>query len=171
MSTPPQQPYSPAPKQSMSTGTKIALGCGIPAAFILLLAAGCTAMVGSAANEASKEIKKDQQSSKADDQRAAKEDVDITSCAIRPDEFGSRELDVKLLVTNNGKDRASYIVEGEVVDQDSNQVTTIDALVDDLNHGAQKKENDAALATEDDLKGVTKVTCKILDVDRSGVLR
>ncbi len=168
----PQQGWVPPQpqKKSMSTGAKIALGCGIPTVLGLLLLGGCAVLVGSAADEVDKEIKREQKSSKVEDKRAVKEDVKITACGIGDDGFGGQELNVKLLVTNNGKDRASYFIEGEVTDQDGNQITTIDAFAKDLNHGKSKTENRAAFALGEDLKGVTKVTCKILDVDRTAVL-
>ncbi|MEU9110584.1 DUF4190 domain-containing protein [Streptomyces sp. NPDC048483] len=127
--------------------------------------------VDKAVDGARKDIKHEQKQGQVENKRAATEDVKITTCAIKPDGLGGRELDVKLLVTNNGKDRAGYSIEGEAVDQNGDQITTIDAYVSDLNHGAKKRENDAAFAMDDDLKDVTKVTCKILDVDRTGVLR
>lgn len=165
----PQQPTQPQ-KKKMSTGGKIALGCGIPTVLGLLLLGGCAALVGGVADEVDKEVKREQKAGEAEGKRAVEEDVKITACGIGDDGFGGRELNVKLLVTNNGKDRASYFVEGEVTDQDGNQITTIDAFAKDLNHGKSKTENHAALALDGDLKGVTKVTCKILNVDRSAVL-
>ncbi|WP_329386186.1 hypothetical protein OG625_27165 [Streptomyces sp. NBC_01351] len=44
---PPQPSQYPAPKQGMSTGKKIALGCSIPVLGLVLLAA-CGAMIGPA---------------------------------------------------------------------------------------------------------------------------
>ncbi|MDI3408156.1 DUF4190 domain-containing protein [Streptomyces cavernicola] len=127
--------------------------------------------VDEAAKNIDKDIQREQQSQEADNRRAADKDVEITSCAVKDTEFGGQELDVSLKVTNNGDDRASYFIEGEVTDQDGNQVTTINSVVSDLNHGSSKKENSVALAFGDDLKGVTKTTCKILDVDRNAVLQ
>lgn len=157
-------------KKSMPTGAKIALGCGIPTVLGLLLFGGCAVLVGGVANEVDKDIKREQKSSKAEDERATDEDVKITACGIGDDGFGGRELNVKLLVTNNGEDRASYFIEGEVTDQDGNQITTISGFAKDLNHGKSKTENHSAFATGEDLKDATKVTCKILDVDRTAVL-
>ncbi|MFJ9849597.1 hypothetical protein [Streptomyces sp. NPDC101150] len=161
----PQQPQPPATKQGRSTGKKVALGCGIPTALVLLLAGGCAAVVGKTADVVSKDIKREQKTEKAEDQRTADKDVKITTCAVQNGEYGIRELDVRLKVANNGTDRANYLIGGEVLDQDGNQITTVNSLVDDLNHGATKIENRAALATEEDLKGVTKTTCKVLNVD------
>jgi hypothetical protein len=160
----------PQPQKKMSTGAKIALGCGIPAVLGLLFLGGCAVLVGGAANEVDKEIKREQKAGEAENKRAGEEDIKITACGMGDDGFGGQELKVKLLVTNNGKDRASYLIEGEVTDQDGNQITTIDAFAKDLNHGKSKAENNAAFASGEDLKGVTKVTCKILNVDRTAVL-
>lgn len=169
---PQQQPgwVPPQPPKKMSTGLKFALGCGIPTVLGLLVLGGCAVFVGEVADEVDKDLKREQKSSEAENKRAGAEDVKITDCSVGDDGFGGQELKVKLQVTNNGKDRASYIVEGEVTDQDGNQITTIDAFAKDLNHGKSKTENNVAFATGEDLKGATKVTCKILNVDRTAVL-
>ncbi|MDX3831378.1 hypothetical protein [Streptomyces europaeiscabiei] len=169
---PQQQPgwVPPQPPKKMSTGAKVALGCGIPTVLGLLFLGGCAVLVGGVAEEVDEGIKRDQKSSEAENKRAGEEDVKITACSIGDDGFGGQELKVKLQVTNNGKDRASYLVEGEVTDQDGNQITTINAFAKDLNHGKSKTENNAAFATGEDLKDATKITCKILNVDRTAVL-
>lgn len=160
------QPHvPPAPqKQGMSTGKKIALfGC-LPITVIgLLIVGGCAAMVGGAAHEVDKSIKADAK----EDKRAAAQDVALTSCKIVNSPLG-RELKAKVKITNHGKKRANYLVEGEFLNQKGNQVSDLTATAENLAPGSATGDLEfgGALISSDQLAGVTKGTCKILKVSR-----
>lgn len=166
MSYPYEQPQQqqPAPKPGMSTGKKIALfGC-LPATLLGVLAfGGCLAVGGAALNEASKSVER----SKADDKRAAEEDVELLSCELVDEEFGGKDVKAKIKFTNHGKKRADYFVKGEYLDQKGNKVDELLASVDDLEPGKSSTQNFGGLITSDQLAHVTKGECKILDVTRS----
>lgn len=156
--TPPEQP------KKMSTGKKVVLfGC-LPVTLLgLLVMGGCAALVGGAANEIDKSIKKDE----ADDKRAAKEDVEITSCKVVNDDLLGPDLKAKVKITNHGDKRATYIVRGELLDQDGNKVgDELLATVDNLAPGKSSNQDFGGLFTADNFKGVTDSTCKIVGVSR-----
>jgi hypothetical protein len=147
----------------MSTGAKIAVfGCAIPAVLGLLTLGGCAVVGGAFINEVDKEIKKDE----ADDKRAATEDVELLSCKIEDSVIGP-DLKAKVKITNNGDKRANYSIDGEFLDQDGNQVDSLLAYVENLAPGASSTQNFHGFITSDQLDGVTKGSCKILDVSRS----
>lgn len=158
--TPPQQP---APRRGMSTGKKIALfGC-LPLTVVALgIAGGCAVIVGSAANEIDKSVKADS----AEDKRAAREDVTIRRCDLVTEEYVGRLVKARVHIKNNGNKRANYIVEGEYLDSKGNKVGELLATVNNLapNTGTEQNFGDAIMP--DDLKGVTKGECKIVDVTR-----
>lgn len=154
----------PAPKQNMSTGKKIALfGC-LPLTVIGILAfGGCAVIGGAVINEADKAIKKDAK----EDARAAKEDVKITSCKIVDQEFIGRELKTKVTITNHGKKRANYVIEGEFLNPKGDKVGELLATVQNLKPGTSTVQDfGGALITPDDLKGISKGSCSIVEVTR-----
>lgn len=154
----------PAPKQGMSTGSKVALfGCGGLVLVGALLFGGCAVVGGAMVNEVDKAVKKDAQ----EDARAAKEDVKVSKCQVTDDDLLGRDVDAKVKITNNGSKRADYAIEGEFLDQDGNKVGELLASIDNLAPGTSSTQNFGGLFTSDDLKGVTKGSCTILDVSRS----
>lgn len=154
---------TPPPKQGMSTGSKIALfGCGGLFVVGALLFGGCAVIGGAVINEADKAVKKDAQ----EDKRAAEKDVKLLSCKIVDEEFTGRTLKAKVKITNNGKKRANYLIEGEFKDQKGNQVDSLNASVQNLAPGASTTKDFLGLITSEQLDGVTKGTCEILDVTR-----
>lgn len=155
-------PTPPAPKKGLSTGAKVGLGCGIPFVLGSLLLGGCAVVGGAMFNEVDKAVKKDAQ----DDKRAAKEDVELLSCKIVDDNLIGRDLKAQVKITNNGKERANYQVEGELLDQKGNKVEELFTSVDDLAPGTSSTQNFGGMITSDQLDGVTKGQCKILDVTR-----
>lgn len=165
MSHPFPPPYAPPPKQGMSTAAKVGLGCGIPAALLtvigILILGSCGAVLGTAAVEVDKQVKADA----SDDIRAAREDVEITSCVIEEDGF-LKDVAAKVKVTNHGTKRANYYIQGEFLDLSGNQVDTLDAYVQNLAPGASTTQRFAGIFVSGQLDGVTKGTCKILDVSR-----
>ena len=154
-------PNPPPPKPGMSLAAKLALGCGIPTALFIVFAGGCMALVGGAANEVDKQVQKD----KAADARAAKEDVKLVSCKIVDDSFGP-DVEAKIKVTNNGDKRANYWIAVEFLDAKGNQVDSLDAYVENLAPGASTTRDFTGIFVAGQLEGVTKGTCKILDVSR-----
>lgn len=153
----------PPPKRGMSTGKKVALGCGIPMVLGLLLVGGCTVLVGGAAHEIDKSVKADAK----EDSRAAREDVKITDCRLVDKEFIGKTVETRVLVKNNGKGRANYIVEGEYLDSKGNKIGSLTAVVENLSPGTESRQNfGGALILPEDLKGVTKGECKIVKVTR-----
>jgi hypothetical protein len=158
---PPQ--YAPQPpRRGMSTGKKVALGCGIPALVILVFAGGCMALVGGAAHEVDKAAKSDAK----EDARAAREDIKITTCKITHDKFLGSEVRARVNITNNGKKRANYLVEGEFLDSKGNKVGELLATVNNLKPGTVSNRDFTGAFTSEDLKGVTKGTCSIVTVSR-----
>ena len=160
----PQPPQPQAPqRQGMSTGKKIALfGC-LPATLLgLLIVGGCAVVGGAVVNEVDKSVKADA----ADDKRAASEDVDVTQCEIVNEQFGGRSVTAEVKVTNNGKKRADYFIEGEFLDQDGNKVDALYATIEDLEAGKSSTQDFSGAIFDEQLKGVTKGSCKLLDVSR-----
>lgn len=150
--------YPPAPKPGMSTGAKIALGCGVPILLGMALMGGCAVLAGTAVSEIDKEVKKDA--------RAARQDVELVSCEITDEEFTGRDVKAKVKITNHGDKRANYIIEGEFLDQNDNQVDSLTATVSNLAPGKSTTQDFVGLFTSSQLEGVTKGSCKILDVTR-----
>lgn len=165
MSYPYPGPQAPQPphRAGMSTGKKVALfGC-LPLLVIGGLGfAGCAVVGGAVVNEVDKSVKADA----ADDKRAAKEDVDLLHCKIVDEEFVGKGVDAKVKITNNGEKRADYFVEGEFLDQDGNKVEELIATVSELEAGKSSTQDFSGFITDDQLKGVTEGTCKILKVSR-----
>ncbi len=156
-------PNPPPQKPGMPLAAKLALGCGIPAAVFIVFVGGCAALVGGAANEVDKQVQKD----KAADARAAKEDVELVSCKVVTDnEIIGPDVEAKVKVTNNGTKRANYWIEGEFLDVKGNQVDSLDAYVENLAPGASTTRDFTGIFVGGQLDGVTKGTCKILDVSR-----
>lgn len=155
--------YAPLPpKRGMSTGKKVALGCGIPAVLGLLFLGSCAALAGSAVNEIDKSVKADER----DDARAAKEDVKVTACAVELGSFG-KEATTKIRITNHGNKRADYLVEGEFLDRKGNKLGDLLATTSNLAPGSSTvQEFGGVLITPDTLRGVTDGTCKVLKVSR-----
>ncbi len=163
MTSDPHQAYAPQPpKRGMSTGKKVGLGCGISTLIFIAFAGGCMAMIGGAANEVDKAVKADA----SEDARAAKQDVKITTCKLKNDDILGRSVEARVEITNHGKKRANYLVEGEFIDANGNQVDTLTATVQNLAPGTSTSQDFVGLITPDDLKDVTKGTCKVLKVTR-----
>lgn len=148
------------PKQGMSTGAKLALGCGIPTVLGLLLFGGCAVLAGTAVNEVDKAVKADA----SEDARAAREDVQLTSCRI--DDGLIRDVKASVKITNNGDKRATYSVKGEFLDTDGNKVGELLAYVENLAPGTSSTQPFSGFFTSVQLDGVTSGTCKILEVSR-----
>ena len=167
---PGHQPPQPEPgpqRRGMSTGKKVVLfGC-LPITVVgLLVVGGCTALVGGAVNEVDKAVKADV----AEDKRAMKEDVELLDCKLIDDEFVGKDVKSKVKVTNNGDKRATYLVTGEYLDQDGNKVGELLASVDSLEPGKSSTQNFSGLFTSDQFDGVSKGSCKILEVSRSELM-
>ena len=157
-------PYSRPPKPGMSTGAKVALfGC-LPATVLgALLFGGCAVIGAATLNEVDKSVKAD----KAEDERAAKEDVKITKCEVTESVIGL-ELNTTVKVTNNGAKRADYVIEGEFLGDDGNQVSELLATVTNLAPGKSTTQDfGGILAASDQLKTAGKGSCSVLDVSRS----
>ncbi|WP_329389706.1 hypothetical protein OG625_36985 [Streptomyces sp. NBC_01351] len=193
MSTPPQpgygypqQPYGQQPpppaKPGMSTGKKIALGCGIPTLLGLILVGGCTALVGKAADDVSKELDKSHDSAvvgpsgsaKAGDTSKAGEpditkDLNVASCAVKNGEYGLKELDVKIEYTNSGDRRFTYFAEGEVLLNGEKKADLI-STASNLAPGQKYTDDSAGALAYDVAKAVKpgdKLECKVVKVSRS----
>lgn len=161
------QPQPEPEKKGMGGFTKgFLFGC-LPILVVGGIAfAGCTALVGGAVNEVDKAIEADQK----EDQRALHEDVELVDCKVVNDELLGREVKGKVRITNNGDKRATYLVTGEFLDDNGDKIDELLASVDDLEPGKSSTQNFTNLITSDQLKGVQKGTCKVLDVDRSEML-
>lgn len=156
-----QQP-APESRPQRSTGKKVFLfGCLPAVALGLIVVGGCTALVGGAAHEVDKAVKQD----KKDDVRAKKEDVKLTSCKVEVSVIG-KDVEAEVKITNHGKKRATYLVEGEFNTADGDQVGSLMASAENLAPGASTTQPFAGLFTSDQLKGVTKGTCSVLKVQR-----
>lgn len=157
---PPQQPVPAKPK--MSTGKRIALyGC-LPVTLLgLLVVGGCTAFVGGVANEVDKSVKADE----AEDQRAAREDVKVLDCKIVDDGFEGKQLKARVEITNNGKKRADYVVEGAFTEGKSN-IGELLATTTKLDPGESTKKDFGYMVAGEDLKDVTRGTCEVRKVSR-----
>jgi hypothetical protein len=162
MSYPYPQPQPQPPRQGMSTGAKIAaFGCGGLAIASLLFVGGCVVIGGAVVNEVDKQVKAEEQA----DVRAAKEDVKITTCKVVDSVIGW-DIKAEVKITNNGDKRADYYIDGEFLDQDGNKVTELMASVQNLAPGTSSTQNFSGFVTSDQMDGVTKGSCKILDVSR-----
>ncbi|MFF1411653.1 hypothetical protein ACFVX6_18005 [Streptomyces sp. NPDC058289] len=188
MSEYPQQPYPqqppqyPAPKQGMSTGKKIALGCGIPTVLGLVLVGGCTAIVGKAADDVSKEIDKSSDSSivqpegakpsgggPVDAEPDITKDVAVKSCKVAPTNYGTKEVEVELEFTNSGERRYSYVAEGEVL-VNGEKKADITSFAQNLDKGQKYTDDKAgsgAYDVADKLKAGDKLECKLIKVSRN----
>ncbi|MGW7057357.1 hypothetical protein ACWGHM_02305 [Streptomyces sp. NPDC054904] len=199
MSTPPQpgygapqppygqQPYGqqfpPPPKQGMSTGKKVALGCGIPTALGLLLLGGCAVLVGEAANEVGKELEKnydtasvapDAQGKPGDAAKPGKDpditqDVKVTACKVEKGDFDLKELVVTVDYVNSGDRRFTYLVEGEIL-VNGQKKADLTSLGQNLAPGQKYTDDNAgALGYEiaQSAKAGDKIECKILKVSRN----
>lgn len=154
---------TPPPKQGMSSGGKVALGCGISAVLAAaLLFGGCAVLGGAVINEADKAVKADQK----EDARAAEKDIKISSCSLTADELLGPHLEAKVKITNNGSKRANYLVEGEFLDQKGDKVGEMLATVSNLAPGTSTTQDFGGLITADNLKDVTKGSCSIVKVTR-----
>lgn len=156
--------YPQPAKPPMSTGRKIALfGCLPVTVLAILTFGGCAVLGGAVINEADKAVKADA----SEDARAAKEDVKITSCKIVEDEFLGMDLKAKVVITNHGKKRASYIVRGELLDSEQNKVgDELLATVENLAPGKSSTQDFTGLFTSDDFKGVKDASCSVVGVSR-----
>ena len=157
---PPQQPVPP--QQKMSTGKKIALfGCLPITVLSILVVGGCTVVAGSVLNEVDKSVKAD----KAEDERAAREDVKIVQCRIVEEEFVGRQLKAQVEITNHGKKRADYVVEGAYTEGKSS-IGELTATTSKLDPGESIKKDFGYLVSGEDLKGVTNGKCELRNVMR-----
>ncbi|MEJ8645837.1 hypothetical protein WKI68_40720 [Streptomyces sp. MS1.HAVA.3] len=177
---PQQQP--PAPKPGMSTGKKIALGCGIPAALGLLVLGGCTLVVGKAAEEVGKELDKSYDSAQvnpsdgtsADGKNGRPDitkDVKVTSCAVKTGEFDMKELEVKVDYTNSGDRRYSYLAEGEVLVNGEKKEDLL-STAQNLAPGQKYTDDNAGALGFNVAKAAKpgdKIECKILKVSRNAL--
>lgn len=176
----PQQPggYGPPPKQGMSTGLKVALGCGIPTVLGLLLLGGCGLLFTKAASDAGKELDKNHDSAavapggsgstKAGEPDITK-DVKVTSCTVKDGEYGIKELDLKIEYMNSGDRRFTYLAEGEVT-VNGEKKSDILSTGQNLAPG-QKYTDDSAGALAYDVaksaKSGDRIECKLIKVSRN----
>lgn len=152
----------PAPKPGMSTGKKIALfGCLPVTVLGLLIVGGCAVVGGAVVNEVDKSVKADA----AEDKRAATEDVQLLSCAVKDEGIGP-DVKAQVKITNNGKKRANYYVEGEFLNPQGDKVGELFATVDNLEKSKSSTQPFTGLFTSEQLAGADKGTCKILKVTR-----
>ncbi|MFK0224009.1 hypothetical protein ACIQWN_38265 [Streptomyces vinaceus] len=172
------QPLQP-PKQGWSTGKKIAVGCGVPAVLGLILVGGCTALVGTAANEAAKELDKNYDSSQAGPSGGPKaaskagepdltKDVKVTDCKVVSTDWGGKEFKAVVEITNSGERRYSYYVEGEI-DVNGQKKADLIATGNNLAPGQKYSDDNAGLAAFDvakDSKSSDTYECKIVKVSR-----
>ncbi|MGW6411731.1 hypothetical protein ACWF95_31710 [Streptomyces vinaceus] len=166
----------------MSTGKKIALGCGIPAVLGLILVGGCTALVGKAADDVSKEIDKNHDSAvvapsgsakAADNSKVSQpdiaKDVQVTSCKVVTGDYDLKELEVKIEYANSGDRRFTYLVEGEILVNGEKKADLI-STGQNLAPG-QKYTDDKAGAlgysVAKDAKAGDKIECKIVKISRN----
>ncbi|EFL20276.1 hypothetical protein [Streptomyces sp. C] len=180
----PHQPagYQPPPKQGMSTGLKVALGCGIPTVLGLILIGGCGLVFTKAASDAGKELDKNHDSaavapdgaargggsSKVDEPDITK-DVKVTSCKVKAGEYGIKELDLQIEYINSGDRRFNYLAEGEITvngEKKSDIVSTGQNLAP-----GQKYTDDNAGALAFDVaksaKSGDRIECKLIKVSRN----
>ncbi|MEU8778148.1 hypothetical protein [Streptomyces sp. NPDC048606] len=178
----PQQPYGqqppqyPAPKQGMSTGTKIALGCGIPTLLGLLVLGGCALVVGKAADEVGKELDKSYDSAQVGgDVKAGQPDITkdarITACSVKTGDYDIKEMEVKVEYTNSGDRRYSYLVEGEILVNGAKK-EDLTSTAQNLSAGqTYTDENAGALGynVAKDAKPSDKIECKIVKISRNAL--
>ncbi|MEU9108787.1 DUF4190 domain-containing protein [Streptomyces xanthophaeus] len=180
----PHQPdgHQPAPKKGMSTGLKVALGCGIPTVLGLIMVGGCGLLFSKAADDVGKELDKNHDSavvspgddarpgdsSKADEPDITK-DVKVTSCKVKVGEYGIKELDLKIEYINSGDRRFNYLAEGEVT-VNGEKKSDILSTGQNLAPG-QKYTDDNAGSLAFDLaksaKSGDKIECKLIKVSRN----
>ncbi|MET9604223.1 hypothetical protein ABZZ17_04050 [Streptomyces sp. NPDC006512] len=182
-----QQPYGqqfpPPPKPGMSTGKKVALGCGIPTVLGLLLLGGCAVLVGEAAEEVGKELDKsydsasvapDAQGKPGDTSTAGKDpditqDVKVTSCKVQTGEYDIKELDVAVDYVNSGDRRYTYLVEGEIL-VNGQKKADLTSLGQNLAPGQKYTDDTAGVLGYEvarSAKASDKIECKILKVSRN----
>lgn len=158
-------PYAPLPpKPGMSTGKKIALfGC-LPATVLgALLFGGCAVIGATAINEVDKSVK----SAKADDARAEKEDVKVAACKVSESVIGLG-LEATVKVTNHGDERADYVIEGEFLAENGDQVSGLLATVTNLAPGKSTTQDfGGVLVSSGQLEKAGDGSCAIVDVSRS----
>lgn len=153
--TPPSGPYAgpvytppTPPKKGMSKGLKIFLIIAI--AGVVLCGGGfvaCTALVGKAANDISKE------------QDAKASHVKLTSCAAESagaDVFPTVKFDVE--VTNSSKSQNTYFIDVFIMDGSGVRVGNSTEIVSDVRPGQTAKEQGVVPLSK---KVSGKITCKI----------
>ncbi|MFI7357947.1 DUF4190 domain-containing protein [Streptomyces avidinii] len=180
----PHQPdgHQPPPKQGMSTGLKVALGCGIPTVLGLVLIGGCGLLFTKAASDAGKELDKNHDSaavapggdapgggsSKVDEPDITK-DVKVTSCAVKSGEYGIKQLDLKIEYVNSGDRRFNYLAEGEVT-VNGEKKSDIFSTGQNLAPGQKYTDDDAGALAFDVAKSAKsgdKIECKLIKVSRN----
>ncbi|MDX3536949.1 hypothetical protein PV721_21745 [Streptomyces sp. MB09-01] len=173
----PQQPdgYQPPPKQGMSTGLKVALGCGIPTVLGLILLGGCGLLFTKAASDAGKELDKNHDSAavapggaKAGEPDIT-QDVKVTTCEVKAGEYGIKELDLKIEYINSGDRRFTYLAEGEVT-VNGEKKSDILSTGQNLAPGQKYTDDDAGALAFDVAKSAKsgdKIECKLIKVSRN----
>lgn len=149
-STQPQawQGYTVKPKKKMSTGLKVTL---IIVGVLALLCGGgfvaCTALVGGAANEVSK------------NQQAKSSHVKLTGCNVQRADAGILpNVKVDLTVNNTSKNQETYFIDVFVFNSANERVGNSTAIVSDVRPGQTAKETEMVLLT----KAVSgSITCKV----------
>ncbi|SCE69588.1 hypothetical protein GA0074695_0381 [Micromonospora viridifaciens] len=138
----------PTPKKGMSKGLKITL---IIVGVLILLCGGgfvaCTALVGKAASDISKEID------------AKAEHVKLTSCkaeSANNDLFPTVKFDLE--VNNSSKNQNSYFVDVFILDEAGTRIATTAAVIADVRPGQKATEQGIAPLSE---KVSGKISCKI----------
>lgn len=143
-------PHAPAtpPKKGMSKGLKITL---IIVGLLVILCGGgfvaCTALVGKAANDISKE------------QDAKAGHVKLTSCAAESagsDLFPTVKFDVE--VNNSSKNQNTYFIDVFIMDSAGTRVGNTTTMVSDVRPGQTAKEQGIVPLSK---KVSGKITCKI----------
>lgn len=151
--TPPQQPAPgygppPTPKKGMSKGLKIFLIIAI--AGVVLCGGGfvaCTALVGKAASDISKE------------QEAKAGHVKLTSCKAESagsDIFPTVKFDLE--VTNSSENQNTYFIDVFIMDGKGNRIANTTEVVSDVRPGQKATEQGTALLSQ---KVSGKIECKI----------
>lgn len=145
-----QSPAAPPPpqKKGMSTGLKVFL---IIAGLSVLLCGGgfvaCTALVGKAASDVSK------------DQAAKAGDVKLTTCEAESAASGllpNVKFDIE--VNNSSKNQNTYFIDVIVLDAEGTRVGNTTTIVSDVRPGQKAVEEGMLLLSQ---KASGKITCKI----------
>ncbi|WP_405527380.1 DUF4190 domain-containing protein [Streptomyces avidinii] len=174
--------HQPPPKQGMSTGLKVALGCGIPTVLGLILVGGCGLLFTKAAGDAGKELDKNHDSaavapggaaagggsSKVDEPDITK-DVKVTSCTVKSGEYGIKQLDLKIEYVNSGDRRFNYLAEGEVT-VNGEKKSDIFSTGQNLAPGQKYTDDDAGALAFDVAKSAKsgdRIECKLIKVSRT----